>query len=339
MTTCTSGVHTCQWHDDGSRVDALLEGYNRGESLGDLAPHFGKTAQTCRKVLAAHGVRIRNSAEQRRVGREAQLAICTGAVHVCLWAGDRDVARLLATYAAGETLTALAARFDIAPATARYILVSHGVRIRSAADQRRTGRQAQVATCTSDQHSCPWSPEYDVEAILQSYAEGSARRQIARDFVLAPDTVGRILEAHGVQQRTRQNQMVRVPIDLDATAQARRAWVPLQELAEGAGITRQALTRRLEWKGYTAERLRPSQCTRAHHTCRWTRTVDVRALLARYAAGASQRELAMHFPVGVGTVGRILEAHGVRKRSASEQLASPASARRRRAEAIRRPGG
>jgi uncharacterized protein (DUF433 family) len=248
--------------------------------------------------------------------------------HRCRW---RDVGAqvddLLAEYAGGASVAALAAQFAVDATTVRAVLNGHGVHVRSAAEQRIRQTDAEAQRCTPRRHGCRWAGEADIVALLTAYADGASRRAVARDFNLSPGTVERILTAHGHVLRDRSAQAIRQPLDLKAVARARRDGVPVRELVEEAGISRQALSRRLTNQGYGPDQLQPRPCTKRKHRCRWARTVPVGSLLARYDKGASQTELADRFSITRETVRRILDDHGFHRRSVREQAHHPRAGR------------
>jgi hypothetical protein len=106
---------------------------------------------------------------------------------------------------------------------------------------RDFGRQA-------DPHVCGWADQPDmVRQVLTAYRQGRSVRQIARSYPYARGTVTRILDAHGIERRTRSEQCVRVPVDLAEIERRHRLdGEPLSRLAAECGLSRQALSRRLE---------------------------------------------------------------------------------------------
>jgi hypothetical protein len=152
---------------------------------------------------------------------------------------------LLAHYAAGTAQTELAKRHGVDVTTVRAVLRGHGVQVRSAGQTLRRQEDATAEGCTRSVHRCTWADRVDVAALLAAYAAGGSRRTLAGRFGLTSNTVGRILEAHGVAPRTRQEQAVRVPLDLEMVDRKLAAGASMRTLAKQAGLSHQALSRRL----------------------------------------------------------------------------------------------
>jgi transcriptional regulator with XRE-family HTH domain len=240
---------------------------------------------------------------------------------MCQWrdVGDQ-VDALLAQYAAGAAQAELAKRHGVDVTTVRAVLRGHGVTVRrSAGETLRRQVDATAEACTGSVHRCTWADRVDVAALLAAYAAGGSRRTLAGSFDLTPNMVGRILQAHGVAPRTRQEQAVRVPLDLDLVDRQLAAGASMRTLARQAGLSHQALSRRL--RQHRGPEGTAVPCTRLRHRCPWADRFDVAALLAAYRRGASQRELADACGTTLRTVARILDAHGVARRSSRNQLA------------------
>jgi transposase-like protein len=104
---------------DAAAVARIVGGYERGESVRQIARALGINSGTVSYHLRRAGVAIRPTSQPRGGGRPW-----------CVPPGSAAADDLARRYLAGTSAKRLAADAGVAPSTMRRLLATHGVRLR-----------------------------------------------------------------------------------------------------------------------------------------------------------------------------------------------------------------
>jgi transposase len=143
----------------------LVRAYEAGETAVALAARYGRRAAAVRTLLKNAGMNLRR-------GRPP------GSLPI----SARDQA-IIAQYQAGETMTALGARYGVSRMRIQQILIRYGV------ERRRPGPQEGRPPSARNQ------------AIIAQYQEGASCQEVGARYGISKVRVSRILIRYGVQRR------------------------------------------------------------------------------------------------------------------------------------------
>jgi hypothetical protein len=140
--------------------------------------------------------------------------------------------------------------------------------------------------CDGRPHICDWRDNAPAVAeVIAGYANHLSLQALAGIHRCTPALISKILEAHGV---------------------ARRRGRPRSGLASSAAASPGG----------------PKKCRPCAHACRWgEQGLAVDQVLAEYLVGSSMAAIGRWHGRAAGTVARLLDLHGVRRRSQVEQAA------------------
>lgn len=144
---------------------------------------------------------------------------CAGCPHTCDWRDNAAaVAGLIAGYACGRSLRALARQHACTPALVSKILQAHGVERRRGRPRGAGPGEAAGGTgrprCLPGAHVCRWAVQgLPVDQMLAEYLLGSSMAGIGHRHGRAAGTVARLLEVHAVRRRSRVEQGARRPTE------------------------------------------------------------------------------------------------------------------------------
>ncbi|WP_370076264.1 hypothetical protein [Streptacidiphilus sp. MAP12-16] len=291
-TRCTDSWHVCEWSEHAGQLEQIFAGHAAGAGIEILAQQQGVTAYMVSRIIRAH---------------QAPYAGC--GTHDCEWADKPDLVRaVLGGRARGETLAQLSAGHQRSLRQIRRILAAHGAAGREGA--RLVPPEAVHGLCSY--HTCHWAGEAAVvEGMLDSYDRGWTTRRLGEHHARSKESISLILDAHSVVRRSMPLQSA-VACEPGEVELLERIWLEVVDTERGnMGLATMGPE---ESQGCSTEVCGP------RHRCFWARQANlVNELCAAYKAGWSVRRLAERYPFHRSTVGRILDAHGVQRRSMSEQ--------------------
>lgn len=150
--------------------DDLIQRYLAGESLNSLTKLYRTDRSTIREVLDVHGIKPRGQAEATRLATAANV----------------DSAALVARYAVGESVHALAKAFGVDPYAVRRVLSEAEVTARVHAESMRLTRTVHL----------------DEPEVVRRYMEGESAKTLALAYGHSERIIYRVLSDHGVTART-----------------------------------------------------------------------------------------------------------------------------------------
>lgn len=289
-TRCTASWHVCEWSGQASQLEQIFAGHASGAGVEVLSRQHGVTAYMVSRIIRAH---------------QAPYAGCGH--HDCAWADQPDLVRaVLGGRARGESLAQLSTGHQRSLQQIRRILAAHGAAGREGSPQ--VPPEAVHGLCSY--HTCHWASEAAVvEGMLDSYDRGWTTRRLGEHHARTKGAISLILDAHSVVRRPVPSPVACEPGDAEVLE---RIWLEVADPERG-GMGLAAM-------GSEASQGCSAGVCGPRHRCFWARQADlVNELCAAYNAGWSARRLAERYPFHRSTVGRILDAHGVRRRSMSEQ--------------------
>lgn len=241
-------------------VEELVSRYLGGEGIVELAEAYGVSHKTIRNRLLGAGATMRS-----RGGHNTR---------------DLPVEELVARYAEGEGLHALAASYSSSPMTIRARLTAAGVTIREPGRNRN-------------------APVFDPDELREAYESGLRLVDVAALFGTHKNRIRDLLVEAGVTIRPRAWKPL-PELELKARYEAGE---PARTLAADYGVDEGTIRAHLRRFGVT---IRPGGPDRPD--------VDVDELTRRYHAGESTETLAVAFGCSPQTVTRRLKAAGVELR-------------------------
>jgi hypothetical protein len=167
---------------------------------------------------------------------------CSERHHVCRWRGDADrIDQILRDSIAGASEQKLAREAERPVQEVAAILAAH----RTAP---RWGSSANTRpSCAPGAHTCVWADSGDlVDELIAGYRTGRSVNDLTRSIRYSRATADRILNAHGVQRRSRSEQGTRIHLQLDEVQRQLDAGVPLTQIAAMLSVSRQWLRIRLD---------------------------------------------------------------------------------------------
>ena len=143
--------------------------------------------------------------------------------------------------------------------------------------------------CMGRPHTCDWRDNAAaVTHIIRAYGARHSLRALATRHGCTPALISKILEVHGIERRRG-----RTPVGLKPGP-----------------------------AGRSATRPRQVPCRPGAHECHWSgQGLSVDQMLAEYLLGSSMAGIGRRHGRAMGTVARLLEAHGIRRRSRAEHAA------------------
>ncbi len=181
-------------------------------------------------------------------------------------------------------------------------------------------------TCSTGEHSCEWAAfGSQIDAILAASAAGASHEDTSATFGISKSLLRRILRAHTPPARDRSRGCA--PLDLHTCAWA-DSGMPVDDILDESvrGAALHQLAERFPYPVPMLAKLigdhsaggSPGSC--GHHTCLWSdQPIVVNRILHTYNEGASLRWIADRYLYARATITRMVDAHGVVRRSASEQ--------------------